>query len=320
MVISAPFNSLTAENQIAVGSASVVYNVNNIVAFKCPIQFDTSRAQRGERLTAFLRRQSEASTTALENEKALFTLLEKSPHPNVVRCAFIAEEGIFLEHLATPLNTYLESQEIVPQPLKARWVLELTSAAAWIEKLGFVHGDLRPENILLTAKLHLKLIDFDCAVARGEELHSFVEPYWQDKSDGSLGKAGPNSEQFALGSCLYFIFYEAEPEVDIIDGQLAFPDISSTGFGSLIIKCWDGRFHSIRKLALSALWTVAKAGYVRDLLKFLYSRSIGFKKSRTTSGKLGPLRRFCEDYLDDQRRNHMPPCVVQTQPIDIRRA
>jgi serine/threonine protein kinase len=40
--------------------------------------------------------------------------------------------------------------------------MELTSAVAWLETLGLVHGNLRPPNILLDNKDHLKLADFDC--------------------------------------------------------------------------------------------------------------------------------------------------------------
>ncbi|EEP82634.1 predicted protein [Uncinocarpus reesii 1704] len=320
MAISAPFSSLTDENQIATGSASVVYSINGIVALKCPIRYASSSTQHEERQVAFLRRQSEISVNALEIEKGIFTVLEQAPHPNIVRCFLFADEGIFLERLATPLNVYLESVEIVPQPLKIRWLLELTSAVAWIEKLGFIHGDLRPENMLLTENHHLKLVDFDCAVTPGENLQTFSEPYWLHKPDGSLDRAGPKSEQFALGSCLYFIFHETEPVIDIVDGQLDFPGLSSTPFAPLIQKCWDGGFLSVRKLALAALWNTARSGHIRVLLSFLYSSSIGFRKSRTSCGKIGPLKKLCQEYLDEQRRVHLPSLAAPPQAIDIRRS
>ncbi|WEW55203.1 hypothetical protein PRK78_000632 [Emydomyces testavorans] len=317
MAIAPPFSSLTIDDQIGVGTASVVYNINDMVAFKCPIQFANTDIHQSERHASFRRRQSEMSVNALENEKEIFTILEKSPHPNIVRCFCIANEGIFLEHLTTSLNTYLESGERVSPSLGARWLLQLTSAAAWIEKLGFAHGDLRPENILLTQTLDLKLVDFDCAVTPGGDLLGLAEPYWINKPDGSLDRAGPKSEQFALASCLYFIFNQREPTIDIVDGQLIFPDLSSTPFAPLIRKCWNGGFSSLRKLAFAALWNVAKAGNICVLFRFLYSNSIGFEKSMTSQGKLGPLRRFCEDYLDEQRRNHMASSAAQ--PINIRR-
>lgn len=319
MPIRAPFSSLTTDDQIAVGSASVVYSVNDIVVLKCPTMFTNIIAHPSDRQCASLRRQSEISIHALESEKEVFKILEKSPHPNIVRCIFSADEGIFLEPLTTPLNAYLDSEREVPRALKARWLLQLTSAAAWVEKLGFVHGDLRPENILLTADLDLKLVDFDCAVTPGEDLHSMPnEPYWMDLPDHSLDTAGPKSELFALGSCLYFIFNQKEATIELVNGQLILPDLSSTPFASLIQKCWNAGFSSVRKLAFAALWNVAKAGYIGVLVKFLYSNSIGFQKSMTTSGELGALRRFCLDYLDEQRRNHMPGSVITARPIDIR--
>lgn len=32
-----------------------------------------------------------------------------------------------------------------------------------VEGLGYIHGDLRPNNLLLDGKEHLKVADFDCA-------------------------------------------------------------------------------------------------------------------------------------------------------------
>lgn len=50
-----------------------------------------------------------------------------------------------------------------PLELIGRWLGELCSAVVWLETLGYVHGDLRPSNILLDESSHLKLIDFDYA-------------------------------------------------------------------------------------------------------------------------------------------------------------
>lgn len=43
-------------------------------------------------------------------------------------------------------------------PLKYRWRTEITSATAWLEKLGLCHDDLRPRNILLTDTNRIKLV------------------------------------------------------------------------------------------------------------------------------------------------------------------
>ena len=47
--------------------------------------------------------------------------------------------------------------------------MDLCGAVAWLESLGLVHGDLRPDNLLLDKGDHLKLVDFDCAEEIGTE-------------------------------------------------------------------------------------------------------------------------------------------------------
>jgi serine/threonine protein kinase len=48
-----------------------------------------------------------------------------------------------------------------PKYLIRRWLMELCNADAWLESLGYVHGDIRPPNLLLDSQEHLKLADFD---------------------------------------------------------------------------------------------------------------------------------------------------------------
>ena len=55
-----------------------------------------------------------------------------------------------------------------PVDLVERWLRGLSSAVVWLEGLGYVHGDLRPINLLLDEREHLKLADLDCAERVGE--------------------------------------------------------------------------------------------------------------------------------------------------------
>jgi serine/threonine protein kinase len=51
------------------------------------------------------------------------------------------------------------------------WTAELSGAVARLESLGLVHGDLRPDNLLLDGRDHLKLVDFNRTEKIGTELH-----------------------------------------------------------------------------------------------------------------------------------------------------
>ena len=58
-----------------------------------------------------------------------------------------------------------ESTHIVHQ-----WMREFCSGIAWLESKQYAHGDIRPQNLLLDSKDHLKLTDFDSAGKYGSDL------------------------------------------------------------------------------------------------------------------------------------------------------
>ncbi|RYP12512.1 hypothetical protein DL766_009951 [Monosporascus sp. MC13-8B] len=78
-------------------------------------------------------------------------------------------------------------------------------AVAWLEHLGFVHGDLRPANILLDTNEDIQLGDFDTTVKPGKELVVASEAFCKMNEDFEPPLAGPVSEQFSLASCIYTI-------------------------------------------------------------------------------------------------------------------
>ncbi|KAJ6436191.1 hypothetical protein O9K51_11253 [Purpureocillium lavendulum] len=49
----------------------------------------------------------------------------------------------------------------IPQVQAEQWAMEIAGAVAWLESIGYVHGDLRPANMLIDDTNHIKLADFD---------------------------------------------------------------------------------------------------------------------------------------------------------------
>ncbi|KAL8641812.1 MAG: hypothetical protein Q9228_001430 [Teloschistes exilis] len=143
----------------------------------------------------------------------------------------------------------------------------LCGGVAWLESLGYAHGDLRPENILLNDELHLKVADFDCTALIGSDFEACIPPYGRllgieagvDK--GGAGVLGPRTEQFAIGSIFYFMNYGIElyddqdfgpahgrTIVQLLQERL-FPALSRfQKIDSIIESCWHGRFNSVAQL------------------------------------------------------------------------
>jgi serine/threonine protein kinase len=164
-------------------------------------------------------------------------------------------EGIFMPLLQNTLVARLTSPTTTAE--QERWIIQIVSAAAWLEKLGYCHGDLRPENILLDKLNHIRVADFDSTVNAGEELRVATLPFCKVDEKYKSPPAGPETEQFSLGSCIYNIRFgfppysdlgleEADWHVMLARGE--YPSTSEDIFGPIIQDCWHGSFPSISAL------------------------------------------------------------------------
>jgi hypothetical protein len=146
-------------------------------------------------------------------------------HPNIVHVYELGQDGTTLylameylqgKTLRVALRTLSENGRRMPFDIIA-WIgarageglhhaHELTDDAG--ERLGLVHRDISPDNILLTYDGHVKLIDFGIAHARGRatttELGKIKGKYCYMAPEQALGKDFDHRvDVFALGTSLY---------------------------------------------------------------------------------------------------------------------
>ncbi|KAJ5734125.1 protein kinase domain protein [Penicillium malachiteum] len=134
---------------------------------------------------------------------------------------------------------------IVVKAILARWIQQLSSALAHVEKLGFCHNDLHAGNYFLDSNLNLKLSDFGRATTIGKFLEDMVVPRALPIRDGPLkgsyGLCSARTEQFALGT-LHEPYDDRErsPEEWIRFGkELEFPELNRHEvLDGLISACW----------------------------------------------------------------------------------
>jgi serine/threonine protein kinase len=249
--LQVPFASLRPFDFLAEGAAAHVYRINELVVLKVPIRYDNPDATDIE--------DHAAGVKALAHEKAIYKVLNEheSKHPNILHCILAIPEGLFLERLATTLEFRNRNREKEPvsEGTVTRWVKQLVSAEVYLEDLGYVHGDLRPANILLTDEDHVKLCDFDATVRPGERLRT-ATPGFSQVSDLHTFRpciASSGSEQLAIGSCIFAIATGVEPLQDAVDQvqrffQNNFPTTHGLIFDEVIQNCWSKRYSSIAEL------------------------------------------------------------------------
>ncbi|KAI4161728.1 MAG: hypothetical protein L6R39_000021 [Caloplaca ligustica] len=243
------------------GSIGIVWKITDVVAVKRPTNDENGQVQ---------------------NEYRIYDLLEKHPTcPNIVRSFYRIPSANFMQYMSGgTLDTRLRKRQtrdpthdIVidvsdrePACLVWRWMAELTDAVAWLECLGYVHGDLRPSNLLLDGEDHLKIADFDNTTTIGAVFDGLQPPYARILGDeamgnrGAYGYHGPRTEQFAIGSVIYYTTRGFEPYNDVWLGtdhydtildylqQMIFPPTGDGEIDRIIRNCWYGEFTSIQHL------------------------------------------------------------------------
>jgi serine/threonine protein kinase len=147
--------------------------------------------------------------------------LGKFSHPNIVRVLryFEANATAYVvmdyEH-GDPLKTVLQ---LDPQPPEAKlkaWLGPLLDGLAAVHATGFLHRDIKPDNIFIRADGKPVLIDFGAArQALGGEtksLTSILTPgYAPLEQYSGEGKQGPWTDLYAMGGVLYRAVADKNP-------------------------------------------------------------------------------------------------------------
>lgn len=183
---------------LAGGATAHIFTISVDIVVEIPLQFDNP--------TPGLQRLADEAIKSIGNEKNVVKLLSVKKHPNFVQSFFCTPDGIFVQRTEESLRNRLEQQNERPitKQMQHRWIKQLASAAVWLEQLDYFHSDMRPLTILL-CQGHLKLCDFGNTTQRGHELPGTSSPSYRPTAEGNSPLAGPSSEQFAVGCCIYTI-------------------------------------------------------------------------------------------------------------------
>lgn len=284
MKIVLPVQALPKE-RLAHASQGVVYALDNDIVLKIPFQYEvTSDLEQAHHWDLSLR-----SFVTRENESTVYNALQQSPHPNFPR-SFITDQSdyLFLERLeplqdAWPNATYTR---------RCNWALDLLSALSWLEKRGFVHGDLAVRNLGVDVRSQsLKLFDFGSAISC---LHL-------DFSNDI------NRDHFDLATCLHFILAGVDPFAHVGSRQEATMTrhILETGqwkiakdaevIGGIIKDGWAGRHGSIK---FSDLFD-----RVANALRITRQHSRPTSPTMPAEDYYQELQSRCQDWLRNAQRN-----------------
>ena len=142
-------------------------------------------------------------------------------HPGIMKV--LADDDRSQRYIVTewfegkPLRLVLAEGKMSPERA-VRIALNICEALAYLQNHGVVHRDLRPENILVDAQDHIKLINFAIAAQTGARRITFTslaqivgvsEYISPEELNGKRGDA--RSDIYALGTILYEMLTEKTP-------------------------------------------------------------------------------------------------------------
>jgi serine/threonine-protein kinase len=135
-------------------------------------------------------------------------------HPNIVKVFDLGLTGNVYYYAMEKLPDHSLAEEVwdggaMPEPMALDVGLQVASALEYMHGLGFIHRDVKPENILYAEEARVKLIDFGLARSmvddRLTQEGSFVGTpgYVAPENITSFADPGPSADIYALGATLY---------------------------------------------------------------------------------------------------------------------
>ncbi|MEM8734849.1 MAG: protein kinase [Planctomycetota bacterium] len=164
-----------------------------------------------------------SDTDAPTSRKLINRLLDEAVaqarlnHPNVVTIYYVGREGeepfFAMELLPGPTLAQLIEDEPLPYTDLIHYARQVVSALSHANRLGLVHGDIKPSNLILAGDRRVKLSDFGLAQSKDTEpqkgLSGTISYMAPELSRGGFPTA--QSDMYSLGVTLFELAFGRRP-------------------------------------------------------------------------------------------------------------
>ncbi|MDK2372086.1 MAG: FHA domain-containing serine/threonine-protein kinase [Candidatus Korarchaeota archaeon] len=210
----------------------------------------------GELVVVKLPKDDEMSKILLKEEASLLRELSiPSPHEHIV--SFIEwidrVPALVEEYVPGPTVGEAYGDRRATQNDAIRISLGVLSALERMHSLGVVHGDVKPDNIILPRSLHPVLIDLGVARAVGKRSVAGT-PGWS-APEFLEGEVSPEADIYSVGVLIIFLVYGIDPREPIRPEEL--PKNLSGNLRYVLSRALDpdprNRFSSARDMSLALM-------------------------------------------------------------------
>ena len=176
-----------------------------------------------------------------ENSEALATFKREAQaaarinHPNIAQIySFGQEKGqpyIVMELVTGKgLDSLIDEGKPLGQGITMKIALQVAEGLRAADEAGLVHGDIKPENILMTEKGRVKLVDFGLASFKNQAAAEGIwgTPYYIAPEKIRRKKADARSDIYSLGATLYHALtarppFEGDTPAEVVKVRLDKP-------------------------------------------------------------------------------------------------
>lgn len=162
----------------------------------------------------------------MEDLKREIMIMKKMRHTNIVTLSEVIDDPAgsklllvmeFMEGGPVLTREALEKRERLPEILALQYFRDMVKSLDYLHCNKVVHGDLKPENVLMAANGDVKLSDFGCSkvFATGNEYlercngtPAFLAPEMMKPNTRYRGRP---TDVYALGACLYTLIFGKIP-------------------------------------------------------------------------------------------------------------
>lgn len=202
------------------GACGKVFLCLNVLDFKLYAMKSVRKADLQSSRTRDHRR------NLMDDLKREILIMKKMKHSNIVTLSEVIDDPtgskllLVMEYLeGGPIMSResLDNCERLPESLVFRYFREMVQALDYLHSQHVVHGDLKPENVLVSANGEVKLSDFGCSkviVSGNEYLErcngtpAFLAP---EMMKPNTRYRGTPTDVYAMGVCLYTLLYGRIP-------------------------------------------------------------------------------------------------------------
>lgn len=180
-------------------------------------------------------------------------------HPNIVKLLATLEDGSIILERGKVLREVCRSPlaNEIPIQRKLRWLTQAATGYQHLHDCNIIHADVGCNNMILTKKDNLKLIDFEGCSIDNEPADACYE--WFSYKH-SIPQVTRKTDIFAFGCAIYEVMTGLQPyhelqnsapgtsQVQLLYADNNFPDVTSIPLDWLILRCWQGDFNSMNEV------------------------------------------------------------------------